>query len=45
MIEALEKRDQTAALQSLSNDISRSFDLIRGRIDQDEAASKQVDNG
>lgn len=34
LIEALERRDPAAALQSLSNDISRSFDLIRGRLDQ-----------
>ncbi|WP_051977203.1 GntR family transcriptional regulator [Rhizobium cauense] len=44
LIEALERRDPTAALQSLSNDISRSFDLIRGRLDQDEGLARQVDN-
>jgi DNA-binding GntR family transcriptional regulator len=33
LIGALENRDVEAAMQSLSNDISRSFDLIRGRLD------------
>jgi DNA-binding GntR family transcriptional regulator len=33
LIDALEKRDVEAAMQSLSNDIGRSFDLIRGRLD------------
>ncbi|MBB3320197.1 MULTISPECIES: GntR family transcriptional regulator [unclassified Rhizobium] len=33
LIDALEKRDVEAAMRSLSNDISRSFDLIRGRLD------------
>jgi DNA-binding GntR family transcriptional regulator len=44
MIDALERRDQAAALQSLANDISRSFDLIRGWLDQNEIVSKQVGN-
>lgn len=33
LLDALENRDAEAAMQSLSNDISRSFDLIRGRLD------------
>jgi len=34
LIDALERRDVESAMQSLSNDISRSFDLIRGRLDR-----------
>jgi DNA-binding GntR family transcriptional regulator len=33
LIDALERRDEADALRALSNDISRSFDLIRGRLD------------
>lgn len=33
MIAAMERRDETAALAALANDISRSFDLIRGVLD------------
>jgi len=33
LINALEMRDAEGAVQSLSDDISRSFDLIRGRLD------------
>ncbi|TCQ23555.1 GntR family transcriptional regulator [Rhizobium sp. PP-CC-3G-465] len=36
LIAALEARDEDAALRSLTNDISRSFDLIRGRLDAQE---------
>ncbi|QRM57757.1 GntR family transcriptional regulator [Sinorhizobium sp. BG8] len=35
MIEAMERGDAEGAIRSLSNDISRSFDLIRGRLDRD----------
>jgi DNA-binding GntR family transcriptional regulator len=45
LIEALERRDPVAALQALTNDISRSFDLIRGRLDQEQAATKEVSDG
>jgi DNA-binding GntR family transcriptional regulator len=45
LIDALERRDHAAALQSLANDISRSFDLIRGWLDRNETASEQVGNG
>ncbi|SFA82541.1 DNA-binding transcriptional regulator, GntR family [Rhizobium sp. NFR07] len=44
LIEALERRDPTAALQALTNDISRSFDLIRGRLNEEEA-TKEVSDG
>ncbi len=33
LIDALERRDPAGALQSLSDDISRSFNLIRGRLE------------
>ncbi|MCD7107495.1 GntR family transcriptional regulator [Rhizobium sp. DKSPLA3] len=33
LIAALEAGDEDAALRALTNDISRSFDLIRGRLD------------
>lgn len=36
LISALEERNEEAALTSLANDISRSFDLIRGRLDAQE---------
>jgi DNA-binding GntR family transcriptional regulator len=45
LTDALERRDPAVALQSLSNDISRSFDLIRGRLDADDIASKEAGNG
>lgn len=45
LIDALERRDPVSALQSLTNDISRSFDLIRGRLDQEENAAGQADHG
>jgi DNA-binding GntR family transcriptional regulator len=35
MIDALERRDVEGATQSLTNDISRSFDLIRGRLEDE----------
>ncbi|TCM52183.1 GntR family transcriptional regulator [Rhizobium sp. PP-F2F-G48] len=38
LIAALEAGDEAAALQSLTNDISRSFNLIRGRLDTQETA-------
>lgn len=37
LIGALERRDPVASLEALTNDISRSFDLIRGRLDQQGA--------
>ncbi len=46
LINALERRDAEAAVQSLSNDISRSFDLIRGRLDVGpDSAAEDVDHG
>ncbi len=44
LIDALEKRDVEAAMQSLSNDISRSFDLIRGRLDADPEGDASGDH-
>ncbi|WP_347360114.1 GntR family transcriptional regulator [Rhizobium sp. Leaf383] len=38
LIAALEAGDADKALQSLTNDISRSFDLIRGRLEAQETA-------
>lgn len=37
LIDALERRDVASARQSLANDIGRSFDLIRGRLDAEQA--------
>jgi DNA-binding GntR family transcriptional regulator len=39
LIEALEARDEEAAVNALSNDIGRSFDLVRGRLDAGEEAA------
>ncbi len=44
LIDALEKRDTEAAMQSLSNDISRSFDLIRGRLDAEPDGNASGDH-
>ena len=38
LIEALEARNEEAAVNALSNDIGRSFDLVRGRLDAGEEA-------
>ncbi|EHS53671.1 transcriptional regulator, GntR family [Rhizobium sp. PDO1-076] len=39
IVAALEARDEQAAVEALANDIGRSFDLVRGRLDTgDEAA-------
>lgn len=43
LIEALEKRDTEGAMRSLSNDIGRSFDLIRGRLDGGTEATASGD--
>jgi DNA-binding GntR family transcriptional regulator len=43
LIAALERRDLEGATQSLSNDIGRSFDLIRGRFDLEE--QQELDGG
>jgi DNA-binding GntR family transcriptional regulator len=40
LIDALERRDLDASLQSLSNDIGRSFDLIRKRADLEDGVSR-----
>ncbi len=45
LIDALERRDLQGAMQSLSNDIGRSFDLIRGRFDQDGEAGQEAGHG
>lgn len=37
LIEALERRDEAGAVGALTDDITRSFNLIRGRLDADEA--------
>jgi len=38
LIAALERGDIKASMQALSDDISRSFDLIRGRLDAEQTA-------
>jgi DNA-binding GntR family transcriptional regulator len=39
MIEAIETGDAEAAIEALANDIGRSFDLVRARLDADEQAA------
>jgi DNA-binding GntR family transcriptional regulator len=39
IVEALEARDEQAAVIALANDIGRSFDLVRGRLDAAEEAA------
>ncbi|CAH0342813.1 GntR family transcriptional regulator [Rhizobium sp. CECT 9324] len=39
IVEALEARDEQAAVIALANDIGRSFDLVRGRLDAGEEAA------
>jgi DNA-binding GntR family transcriptional regulator len=39
MIEAIETGDVDAAMQALANDIGRSFDLVRARLDAGEQAA------
>ncbi|WP_245455568.1 GntR family transcriptional regulator [Neorhizobium lilium] len=45
LIDALERRDLVASMQSLSNDIGRSFDLIRGRFVLEEEETREVAHG
>ena len=44
LIEAMEKGDGKAAVRALTDDITQSFDLIRGRLDE-EARTRQAANG
>ena len=42
--DAVERQDVAGAMQSLSNDISRSFDLIRGRLDAEPDSAAEGSN-
>lgn len=46
LIDALERRDIEGAMQSLSDDISRSFDLIRNRLDAEpDTTAEEASHG
>lgn len=45
LIEALERRDTAGSVKALTDDITRSFNLIRGRLDAEEAAERAPHNG
>lgn len=45
LIKALETRDKAAAVRALKNDITRSFNLIRERLDEPEAATEDAKYG
>jgi DNA-binding GntR family transcriptional regulator len=41
LIEAMERRDRTQAVKALKNDITRSFNLVRGRLEESEASGEE----
>jgi DNA-binding GntR family transcriptional regulator len=41
LIEAMERRDKTQAVKALKNDITRSFNLVRGRLEESEASGEE----
>ncbi|CAM5595115.1 GntR family transcriptional regulator [Mesorhizobium sp. UC22_110] len=45
LIEALERRDVAGSVKSLTDDITRSFNLIRGRLDDEEADARELRHG
>ena len=40
LIEALERRDAAGAVAALTRDITRAFNLLRGKLDAEEAAAR-----
>ena len=45
LIEALERRDSKGAVAALTRDITRAFDLLRGRLDAEEADARTKQHG
>jgi DNA-binding GntR family transcriptional regulator len=45
LIEALERRDEVASIKALTDDITRSFNLIRGRLEGRAAAKGNGNDG
>jgi DNA-binding GntR family transcriptional regulator len=45
LIEALERRDAAGAVAALTRDITRAFNLLRGKLDAEEAAAKRGQHG
>lgn len=45
LIEALERRDVAGSVKALTDDITRSFNLIRGRLDTEETEARELRHG
>jgi DNA-binding GntR family transcriptional regulator len=45
LIEALERRDAAGAVAALTRDITRAFDLLRCKLDAEEAAARRGQHG
>ena len=45
LIAALERRDAEGAVEALTRDISRAFNLLRGKLDAEEAAARRAQHG
>ena len=45
LIEALERGDEAAAVKALTDDITRSFNLVRGRLDAEPGEERTAAYG
>ena len=45
LIEAMERGDEDSAIKALTDDISRSFNLVRQRLDAEDAGKKAANDG
>ncbi|HET6160149.1 MAG TPA: GntR family transcriptional regulator [Dongiaceae bacterium] len=45
LIEAMERGDEAGAIKALTDDISRSFNLVRQRLDAEDAEKKAANDG
>lgn len=45
LIEAMERGDEAGAIKALTDDISRSFNLVRQRLDAEDAGKKAANDG
>ena len=45
LIEAIERGDEDGAIKALTDDISRSFNLVRRRLDAEDAGKKAANDG
>lgn len=45
LIDALERRDVAGSVKALTDDITRSFNLIRGRLDAEDADKQKLRHG